>query len=365
MRFSNFYFRRLTLFWSVLRFTLSPLYSQVDAEPETDVGVAVARVIRITLHEKITLYGTIAGAPFAGPTRPAGQAQLVIAASGRVGAIFIAEGGDVQAGTVIVQLDSDVVDAAVAGAELAVVAAEKARDRQVRLREVAGASEKAMQEVEVALATARQELAKARWEQSLRQVRAPLSGTVTRLTVAPGDWVDSGQALGELVDADRLVVMAHVPVDDAAMLKYGQPAVILDRLGAEAKIVAQATVDFVSSRVTAGRDQVEVRLALASGSLLKSGRLVVARVTTAEHADRLAVPEESVFTDEAGRSTMSVVTGEHAKQGEVQAGLREGGWVEVAAEGLAEGTVVVTSGSYALPEETKIHVIAAMGEDGK
>ena len=350
---------------AVLLLSFPTLRSEPDAEPETDVGVAVAKVVRITLHEQLTVYGTIAGAPYAGPDRPAGQAQLVAAVSGRIGAIFVAEGEDGQGGAVIVQLDSDVADAAVAGAEWAVSAAEKARDRQVRLREVAGASEKAMQEVGVALATARQELAKARWEQSLRQVRAPLSGTVTRLTVAPGDWVDAGQTLGELVDTERLVVIAQVPVDDAVLLKLGQPAVIWDRLGADANIVAPATVDFVSPRVTAGRDQVEVRLALASGSLLKSGRLVVARVTTAEHADRLAVPEESVFTDEAGRSTMSVVTGEHAKQREVQIGLRERGWVEVGAEGLTEGTVVVTSGSYALPEETKIHVIAAMGEDGK
>ncbi|MFZ0409203.1 MAG: hypothetical protein WAM11_13990, partial [Cyanobium sp.] len=52
----------------------------------------------------------------------------------------------------------------------------------------------------------------------------------------------------------------------------------------------------------------------------------------------------------------------------VKFGLREGGLVEVSGEGIKEGLVIVTEDAYAVPNDTKIHVLkpeAPAGKDAK
>ncbi len=80
------------------------------------------------------------------------------------------------------------------------------------------------------------------------------------------------------------------------------------------------------------------------------------RIVVEEHEDKLGVPRESVLRGEGGAS-IAMVVGETAVQKAVRVGLKEGGFVEVQGEGLAEGATIVTAGAYGLPKETKIRVL--------
>jgi multidrug efflux pump subunit AcrA (membrane-fusion protein) len=80
-------------------------------------------------------------------------------------------------------------------------------------------------------------------------------------------------------------------------------------------------------------------------------------MVTGERRDVLAVPRESIYTDHGGQSTLSVVEGDVARRRTVKVGLRDGDLVEVEGEGLSEGATVVTLGSYALPEQTRVRVV--------
>jgi multidrug efflux pump subunit AcrA (membrane-fusion protein) len=87
------------------------------------------------------------------------------------------------------------------------------------------------------------------------------------------------------------------------------------------------------------------------------------RIVTAVHTNCLAVPIESVVTDENGKSVIALVKGEEATQMPVQTGLRENGLVEVTAPELKAGDAVVTVGAYGLPEKTKISVQNSSGDE--
>ena len=50
---------------------------------------------------------------------------------------------------------------------------------------------------------------------------------------------------------------------------------------------------------------------------------------------------------------------------QAKVGLRDGNLVEVEGEGIAEGVTVVTLGSYALPQETKVRILNAPKEEAK
>ena len=51
-----------------------------------------------------------------------------------------------------------------------------------------------------------------------------------------------------------------------------------------------------------------------------------------------------------------MVEGDKAVQMPVKTGVRDGEMIEVEAEGLEEGTTIVTVGAYGLPKETKVKI---------
>lgn len=341
------------------------LCAEEEAPAETVVAVSVGKVVRTTLHAYVTAYGTVASAPAGGADRPSGGARLAAASPGLVVAVPGMEGAWVEEGAVLVQLDSAAADASITRAQTMVASAEKALDRQTRLQAADGTSERAVQEAVERLATARGELEAAKFELSLLAIRAPISGTISWLSVRPGEWLDAGREVVQIFNLDRLVVTAQVPSTEAALLQSGQSAKVFTRLGSAEKHLAQARLEFISPQVVAGSDQVAIRLALPEASGLRPGQFVVVLIVADEHVDRLAVPRASVYTDGSGRSTLSIVEGDVARQKVVQIGLFDGDWVEVSGEGVTEGATVVTLGSYALPEETKVHVLDTTGEGAK
>ncbi len=356
--------RRLTLAITLLA-QFAVLRAEEDKKPETVVTVSVAKVVRTTLQSAVTAYGTVETAPVIAANQPAGGARLAAAASGLVVAVPGVEGAPIAKGAVVAQLDARAADAAVTRAQAALTAAEKSRARQTQLQAAEGTSERAFQEAEERFAAAKAELATAQFLQSQLAIRAPLAGTLTRLNVRPGEWLEAGREVGEIVDVTRLVLAVSVPSAEATALRPGQKANVFTRLGGAEKPAAVATVQFVSPQVSAGSDNVPVRLSLPPESGLRPGQFLAARIVTEERSNRLAVPRESVYSGHDGQSTLSIVEGEVAKQKVVKVGLRDGPLVEVEGDGVSEGATVVTLGSYALPKETKVRVLPGSQEAAK
>jgi membrane fusion protein (multidrug efflux system) len=364
-RIASLFRSRLSL--AAVAFVATSLVHAAEEEKksETTVAVQVGKVVRATLRAYVTGYGMVEPAPVGGANQLAGGVRLAPGASGLVLSVHAVEGAQIEKGAVIVELESGAANAAVLRAQAAVTAAQKGRARQVQLQAVEGTSEKALQEVEERLAAAHSELAAAKFQQTQLVIRAPLSGTLTRLRASPGEWLEAGREIGEIVDPDRLVISTQLPVAETTALHTGQVAHVFTRMGADEKPVVEATLQFVSTQVTPGSDAVLVRLALPKGGGVRVGQFVAVRIVAEERAGRLAVPREAVYTDSDGHSTISVVEGDRARQKAVQTGLRDGPLVEITGEGVTEGASVVTVGSYALPKETKVRVLTTTKEGGK
>jgi membrane fusion protein (multidrug efflux system) len=310
-----------------------------EDEIQTEVAVQVAKVQRATLRSHVTGYGLVEGEPARLGQSGAG-ARLAPPVAGIVTGVLCAEGQRVEKGAPLFQLDSRVADVAVETAKVNL-------ERQRRLMKVEGTSQKALQEAEQQMAAAEAQL-------SLLRIDAPFAGTVTRVNVRPGEAVDTASALGEIVDMDRLVVSASVPSAEAAGIAAGQAAEI-HVAGGTGPVAG--SVLWVTPRVEPRSDALAVRVGIPAGSGLVPGQFAAVRIVTGERRDVLAVPRESVYTDHDGQSTLSVVEGDVAKRRTVKVGLRDGDLVEVEGDGLSDGATVVTLGSYALPEQTRVRVV--------
>jgi len=298
-----------------------------DEKVATEVSVQTGKVTEATLHGYVSGYGMIEPAP-ATAGQPAASAQLAPPSAGVVTKVNVLEGQQVAKGDVLVELNSGTTTAENAEQEV---------ERQRKLYAQQNTSLKNLQEAEAQLA--------------LLQVTAPLSGTVVRVNVKPGQAVDLTTVAAEVMDLNRLAVSAEIPSAEANDLKAGSPVELLTTPPVTTELL------FVSPSVDMANDTVLVRALLPKDSGLRPGQSVSLRIVTAVHTNCLAAPAESVVTDENGNSVIALVKGDEAMQLPAQTGLRENGLVEVSAPDLKAGDTVVTVGAYGLPEKTKIQVV--------
>ncbi len=298
----------------------------------TVVSVQVGQLKRMTLHRYVTGYGSVGPAP-ASADEPAADAPLAAPVAGVVARVNVFAGQQVKEGEVLMELNSGATTFALAKQEL---------ERQKKLYDQHNASLKALQDARAQL-------------DSLR-VTAPLSGTVTRLKVKPGQAVDASTVVAEVMDLKRLVVSAEIPAAEADQMKVGEAVQVLTDPPVDAKL------SFVSPTVDASNDTVRIRGGLPADSHLRPGQFVSLRVVTGVHTNCLTAPEESVVTDINGQSVISLVHGDEATQAHVQTDFRENGRVEVIGTGLTADDSVVTVGAYGLPAKTRIQIVNAPAE---
>jgi membrane fusion protein (multidrug efflux system) len=329
-----------------------------DEAPAPEVAVRVAPIARATVRAFVTAYGAVEPEP-ATADRPAAAVTLAAPSGGLLAGVAAVEGARVAKGDVLVRFDARLADASLEKARVALGHAETVLARQKKLVEIDGTSLRSLQEAEQAVASARQEVRAAEADCSLLEVTAPIDGIVTRVFVRTGETAEAGRPLVALADPARLVVSAAVPLREAATLKTGDQAEVVAAAGGEA---VAATVAYISPEAVAGADTVAIRLALPKDSGLRPGQFATARIVAEERKDRLVVPYESLYTDHDGKSAVSLAVDGRSKRVEVTRGLRDGNVVEISGEGIEAGATVITVGSYALPDGTKLRVI---GDESK
>ena len=258
-------------------------------------------------------------------------------------------------------------EADVAGLELGVTRAASARDlarqerqrldalwrqRSVPYREVLQARS-ADEVADAELAAARKRLAQVErtpeGEAAGVPVRSPIAGVVARVDVAPGGFVEEGDHLFHLVDAERLWLEARVAEADIGEIQrpegawfrvHGFDSVfeVTPRTGA--RLVAFGALVDPESRT------VPVIFAFPRPDpRLRVGQTVSARVFTGDEQHALAVPTGALVND-AGTEVVYVQTGgERFERRLVRTGLRDGPHVAIK-EGLSPGDRVVTRGAY-------------------
>lgn len=181
-------------------------------------------------------------------------------------------------------------------------------------------------------------LARANLERA--KVRAPISGVVVSRTVDPGQLVQPGTQLFEIIDLSRVIIEAMVPLDRMLMLSEGQKAEVWLPQGGSQTFAA--SIERISPRAVDGTRSALVYLGIDNvDPSLPAGLFLTGRIILRESAGALAVPSAAV-SREGGRASVQVVQDGHLTERSVSVGAAwpDGDLVEITA-GLAAGDRVL------------------------
>jgi RND family efflux transporter MFP subunit len=209
---------------------------------------------------------------------------------------------------------------------------------------------------------------------SYSEIRSPISGVVTDRPLYPGEMAAAGTPLITVMDTSSVIARAHIPQDQAALLKIGDKATIAlpagvasgtsgDAQNEEEPIEAKVTV--VSPALDQNSTTVEVWVQAKNpkGSL-RPGTSVQISILARSVPNSVVIPAVAAQTAPDGGSYVMVAGSDgKAHQKPIKIGFKQGDQLQIL-DGVSEGDQIIASGAYGLPDNTKIRVEAAQ-ESGK
>ncbi len=193
-----------------------------------------------------------------------------------------------------------------------------------------------------AVATAQAQLELTQLSMTDAVVRAPISGTVSKRHVQPGEKVSFDAALLSIVDLAQLEVQAQVPISDVAQIRKGMPTHV-DVEGVAGRKF-EGLVERINPSAEPGTRTINIYVSLANeDSLLKAGMFARVLLTIAPEVEVPALPLSAVRT-EAAQPFVWVVADEKLARRNIVIGKRDerAQLVEVTS-GLAPGEIVLAT----------------------
>lgn len=297
--------------------------------------VVVSRVVEAPFTDTVEAVGT---------GRADESVEITANVSDRIASIEFREGQFVEAGTVLVRLDTSEEEASLAEALANLDDARQQFERLDQLVETnsAARSQRDQQKALMEAAEARVEIVRARIAD--RVIRAPFAGVLGLRAVSPGAQVVPGTLITTLDDVQPIELDFSVPESFLPVLRVDAPI--------RASSVAypdrpfEGRVARISPRVDPVTRSVAIRAELPNeSSLLRPGMLFTVDLVR-DRRQGLMVPE-SALVPRGERQYLFRVADGRAEQVEVRLGARRPGVVEIVS-GVEAGDTVVVEGSLRL-----------------
>lgn len=188
------------------------------------------------------------------------------------------------------------------------------------------------------------------------EIRSPIDGVVTDGPWYPGMMPQAGAPLVTVMNLSQMVAKAHIPQNQAALLKKGDEATITVP-GADEPIKGKVTM--VSPALDPGSTTVEVWVQAANKEgAMKAGTSASISMTAQTVDKALVVPPDAIVTDEDGKKSVMVIGSDNvAHKRDVETGIQASDSIQLT-KGVKPGEQVVTAGAYGLPDNTKVKVEA-------
>ncbi|HEX6502113.1 MAG TPA: efflux RND transporter periplasmic adaptor subunit [Terriglobales bacterium] len=192
---------------------------------------------------------------------------------------------------------------------------------------------------------------------SYSEIHSPIDGWITDRPLYPGEMAAAGTPLITVMDLAQVIARAHIPQEQAALLKVGDKASITS---ADVEKPVDGKVTVVSPALDPNSTTVEVWVqAKNPGRQMKPGSSVHLMITAGSVPNALVVPAAAVQANPDGGSFVMLAGADgKAHQAPVKIGVKQDQDVQIT-EGVKPGDKVITAGAYGLPDNTKIKIETA------
>lgn len=274
--------------------------------------------------------------------------------SGRVEWIGPEEGAAVTENEAFARIDLDSAQADLSKARSAYDLAKKQAERRTELLDLKVLSKEEMDMANTELQSARSQLSQASKAMSQGDVISPVAGVINELFIDPGEWVNMGQPVAEIVDISSIRINVNAPEMDVRYLTQGQMVRVL--VDAYPEATWDGVVDFVAFKADETTKTFRVQVVVDNQDLrIRPGML--ARVSMARRVIENAVTAPlNALIDKGGERLVFVADGNKARAHTVKLGAISGSQIQIL-EGLAPGDELIVSGQNEVEEGVTIEVV--------
>ena len=281
--------------------------------------------------------------------------EVAAEVSGRVQEIGVDTGQVVEAGSVMLTIDSEeqkleekALQSEVDRLQALITNQKRTVDRHRNLLAKKSISQERFDNAEVKLLTLREQLAGAqsrladnRRLMDKTSVFAPVSGWIEKRFVSEGDFVKEGTPLFLLVTDKYLRIVLPFPENIAASLAIGQPVKLTSPLCNGRTI--KATINQIRPAVNIHSRAIEVIIYLENPGSMRPGGTINGTVIIDRHENGMLVPARSIVRRPAGNVVYQIENG-IARQKIVTVGSRQDNLVEIV-EGLSGDEKIIVDGA--------------------
>lgn len=278
--------------------------------------------------------------------------------AGTVERIGPEEGWQVQAGTLLIELNTDLVQPEFEMAEAQLERDKIEYDRMAELVSLDATSKSDLDNAKTQLVISRARLEEVRARLGRTKIVAPTSGVLNDLLVEEGEYVQAGTAVAELVDTSVVKVVVDVPERDITFFEVGQRAeVVLDTRGQqEEPRTLTGPITFISELADSQTRSTPVEIMLQNKDrALRSGQIVRVRLTRQVLKDAVLIPLLAVIPMEKGYAVYVVNSGK-ADRRDVELDIMQKDLVQVIS-GLEAGDQLIVAGHRFVGPGQKVRIV--------
>lgn len=302
------------------------------------------------------------------------QATVATRRAGVVEGVLVRENQFVQAGAVLIQLDT--LEAALELSEAQADLTSRQNDFEARMLAGGPIDDASIREerernvrLQVGLVPAESRVQRAQLEMELTRVTAPFSGRIADLEAVEGQYVGTGTAVLTLVQLDPIRIQVGVLESGVVALSAGRLASV--RFSALPGETFEATIESVNPLVDPETSTGRVTLVLPNpGSRILPGMYAQASLDAEALPDRILVPREAILERLSGGERRPIVwaVSNLNEQGEgisdwryVTLGRMNETWAELVETDetplLAPGEIVLVDGHHYLAHQIPIRLV--------
>ena len=283
-----------------------------------------------------------------------GLALVTSPVAARVERVLITRDDPVRRGQPLVQLDRSALEAEARQARIARNAARSALSRAERLSSAGVIPARDVEQARSAAARADASVIVSERNLERSILRAPISGTVTRVAAVIDMMADPSVPLVEIVDPRLVEVAALVPAGAAARIRTRQEALLLAGVAQTSETLGTGSVRTIAAALDSISRNVEVRVTISRARrVFRIGEAIDAHITLANVPDALVVPVDAIVPDGDTQHLFVVGNDGVARARAVTLGARSRGVVRVMS-GLRSGDRVVTEGAYSITDSARV-----------